>query len=424
MADSRPRGSVLANGEWAVLIVLAIEIALFSLIAPNFATAGNLFEVARLSVELGLLAIALTPVLVTGGIDLSVGAMMGLAAVIFGAAYRDWHLPIPLAACVSLLAGCAGGALNAFLVARLNIPPLIVTLGTFSLFRGVAEGITHAAVNYTGFPAGFLALGQGYLWGVIPAQLPMFFVVFAGYAVLLHRSVIGRASVCDRLLARRCALRRHSGGPPSRPRVLPLRCELEPCRDRVRRPSGTSPRGRRQRLRAGRHHRRRPRGTSVFGGRGTLFGTLVGLFALAALRNGLRLAALPSELAGVLTGTLLVATIAIDRLRFRSGLHRPAYSPRDLRDEAFDVKNSQVAALCATVLAGALIVASTNVWLVRLIAPAPADYDEPVGRADGVAPSAGHPRRHRDDAQGQGRSRISRAAASARRKRRRSSAWS
>ena len=56
-------------------------------------------------------------------------------------------------------------------------------------------------------------------------------------------------------------------------------------------------------------------GTSVFGGRGTLFGTLVGLFALAALRNGLRLAALPSEFAGVLTGTLLVATIAIDRLQ-------------------------------------------------------------------------------------------------------------
>ena len=108
-------------------------------------------------------------------------------------------------------------------------------------------------------------------------------------------------------------------------------------------------------------------GTSVFGGRGTLFGTMLGLFALAVLRNGLRLAALPSELAGVLTGTLLLATIAIDRIRLRAAAHSSAYIPRD---EAFDVKNSQVAALCATVLAGALIVASTNVWLVRSMAPA------------------------------------------------------
>ena len=74
------------------------EIALFAAIAPNFATVGNFFEISRLSVELGLLAIALTPVIVTGGIDLSVGAMMGLAAVLFGVAWQDWRLPIVAAA--------------------------------------------------------------------------------------------------------------------------------------------------------------------------------------------------------------------------------------------------------------------------------------------------------------------------------------
>ena len=66
-------------------MALVAEAALFSAIAPNFFTLGNLFEMTRVSVELGLLAIALTPVIVTGGIDLSVGSMMGLAAVIFGA---------------------------------------------------------------------------------------------------------------------------------------------------------------------------------------------------------------------------------------------------------------------------------------------------------------------------------------------------
>src|SRR6185436_15571191 len=181
------------NGEWILLVALAAEIVLFSAIAQNFFTLGNFFEVTRLSVELGLLAVALTPVIISGGIDLSVGSMMGLSAVVFGAACQDWHLPLPAAAALALALGCAGGALNAWLIARLDIPPLIVTLGTLSLFRGLAEGLTQGAVNYTNFPPGFVALGQGYLWGIIPAQLPIFAVVLAAYAVLLHRSVLGRA---------------------------------------------------------------------------------------------------------------------------------------------------------------------------------------------------------------------------------------
>ena len=74
-------------------VALAAEVVIFALIAPNFLTAGNFFEIARLNVELGLLAVALTPILITGGIDLSVGAMMGLSAVCFGAAWQDFHLP-------------------------------------------------------------------------------------------------------------------------------------------------------------------------------------------------------------------------------------------------------------------------------------------------------------------------------------------
>src|SRR5262245_17039320 len=94
---------------------LALEIAIFSATAQNFFTIGNFAEILRLGIELGLLAVALTPVIVTGGIDLSVGSMLGLAAVIFGAAYRDWHLPIPLAAGAALAAGAIGGGLNAVL---------------------------------------------------------------------------------------------------------------------------------------------------------------------------------------------------------------------------------------------------------------------------------------------------------------------
>jgi rhamnose transport system permease protein len=115
-------------------------------------------------------------------------------------------------------------------------------------------------------------------------------------------------------------------------------------------------------------------GTSVFGGRGTIWGTLLGLFALAVLQTGLHLAAWPSELTGVLTGVLLLATIAIDRHSRRGAAARAE------AEEEFEVKNSQVAVLCATILAGSLIVAGTNVALLRTVSPGarPADGQPPA----------------------------------------------
>src|SRR5690606_17736166 len=114
--------------EVVLALVLLIELALFAATTSHFLSVGNLFEIARFSTALGLLALAMTPVIVTGGIDLSVGAMMGLAAVAFGMAWHDWRWPVPVAALGALVVGASGGALNAFLVARLGVPPLIVTL--------------------------------------------------------------------------------------------------------------------------------------------------------------------------------------------------------------------------------------------------------------------------------------------------------
>jgi len=353
------------NGEWALLLVLVAEIGFFSVLAPNFLTVGNFFEITRFSAELGLLAVALTPVIVAGGIDLSVGAMMGLAAVSLGAAHQTWHLPLPVAAAFSLLVGVAGGSLNAWLIARLGLPALIVTLGTLSLFRGVAEGMTQAAVNYTGFPERFLFLGQGYLGRVVPAQLPIFVAIVAAYVVLLHRSVVGRALYAIGFtpqgaryaalpVARRVGLVYVLSGLMSSVAAIIYVAHLGQARS----DAGTG-----YELDAitavvlG--------GTSVFGGRGTIGGTLLGLFALAVLQTGLHLAAWPAELTGVLTGVLLLATIAADRHIRR----RPPV--RAIVEEELQVKNSQVAILCATIVAGSLIVAGTNVWLIRSVGAGP-----------------------------------------------------
>jgi ribose/xylose/arabinose/galactoside ABC-type transport system permease subunit/ABC-type sugar transport system substrate-binding protein len=353
----KPSAVVIPAAMWGLIVALVIEVVGFSVVAENFLTIGNLFEVLRFSIELGLLAVALTPVLVTGGIDLSVGSMMGLAAVVFGALWRDAHLPLLVAALMAVLLGCAGGGLNALLIARLKIPALIVTLGSFSLFRGIAEGMTHAAENYTGFPAAFLVLGQGYVGGVIPVQLFVFVVIFAAYVVLLHRSIIGRAWYAIGLnaegarysgipIAKRIGLVYLLSGAISAVAAIVYVAHLGQARS----DAGTG-----YELEAitavvlG--------GTSVFGGRGNLWGTLLGLLAISILQNGLHLAALPSELSGVLTGVVLISVISLEKWSRRT-------SDSFVIEEA-KVKNNQVAILCAAILTGAIIVAATNVWLVR-----------------------------------------------------------
>ena len=351
----------MRRSELILAGALAVEIAFFAAVAPHFLSFANGFEVLRATVELGLLAIALTPVIVSGGIDVSVGAMMGLSAVVFGAAMTDWRLPVPAAVAAALVTGAAGGLLNAFLIARLGVPPLIVTLGSMSLFRGIAEGITQAAVNYTGFPPGFLAFGQGYLGGVIPAQLPLFVAIFAAYVVFLHRSTAGRAVYAIGFgeagaryagidVRRRLASLYVLTGVVASVAAIVYVAHLGQAR---------SDAGAGYELDAiaavvlG--------GTSVFGGRGSLWGTLLGLGAISVLRNGFQLAAWPSELAGVMTGGLLLATMALDRVRM--GARAEArIAPGEL-----DLRNSQVAAICAAVIAAAVIVAGTNAWLVRSI---------------------------------------------------------
>src|SRR5438105_4647966 len=106
---SRPRPTY----EAVLAVVLVVEIAVFSALGTNFLSARNAFEVVRLSVEVGLLALAMTPVIVSGGIDLSAGSLLGLSAVLFGKMWRDCGLPVPVGVLFTLGIGAAAGGLNA-----------------------------------------------------------------------------------------------------------------------------------------------------------------------------------------------------------------------------------------------------------------------------------------------------------------------
>src|SRR5712692_4918426 len=372
--DAPWRERLFPNNEWVLLLVIFVECAAFSLTGNNFLSAANAFEITRLSVEVGLLALALTPIIITAGIDLSVGSMMGLAAVVLGSLWRDAHLPMVAAAAIAILVVVAGGSLNALMIARLRFPPLIVTLGTFSLFRGIAEGVTRGIENYSGFSPRFLFLGQGYVGGLVPTQLFVLIAAIAGCAWWLHRTTSGRslyaigfspegARYAGINVARRLAFVYLLSGLVSSLAAIIYVAHLGQAKS----DAGTG-----YELMAitavvlG--------GTSIFGGRGTALGTVLGLFAIVILQNGLRLSAQPAELAGILTGVLLVGTILVDRLsaRVRSArLTGPNLEQISSRQstignrqslEEVEVRNSQLAILSVVILVSAVIVAGTN-WM-------------------------------------------------------------
>ncbi len=358
------RERLFPNNEWILLIVLAIECLIFSVTGSNFATSGNAFEITRLAVEVGLLALVMTPIIITGGIDLSVGSMMGLSAVVMGSLWRDGGVSMPVAIAITLLVGLAGGALNAAMITKLKAPPLIVTLGTFSLFRGIAEGLTRGIENYSGFDPSYLFLGQGYVLGVIPTQLFIFVPVIAAFWFWLHRTAFGRSfyAVGFSQEGSRYA------GIKVRRRLNFVYClsgltaALAAVIYVAHLGQAKSDAGTGYELTAitavvlG--------GASIFGGRGTVLGTVLGLFAIVILQNGLRLSGQPAEFSGILTGVLLVATILFDRLSKARAL-RPKVE--QISQEEFDVKNWQVGVLSGVIVAAALIVAGSNWLLVRSI---------------------------------------------------------
>jgi rhamnose transport system permease protein len=370
-AGASARGSLaerlFPNNEWVLLVVILVECLVFGMTGHNFATAGNAFEITRLAVEIGLLALAMTPIIVTGGIDLSVGSMMGLAAVVLGALWHDAGLPMPFAIVLTLLLGVAGGLLNAVLITRLKFPPLIVTLGTLSLFRGIAEGATGGIQHYSGFPESFLWLGQGYVGGVVPTQLFIFVAAALGTAWWLHRTSAGRALYA---IGHSPEGARYAGIPVTRRLnavyiLSGFAASLAAVIYVAHLGQAKSDAGTGYELMAitavvlG--------GASIFGGRGTILGTVLGLFAIVLLQNGLRLTGQPAELAGILTGVLLVATIVVDLLS-RQARSRPTFPT--IATEQDEVRNSQVAVLSAVILAGALIVAASNWMLVKSLRPA------------------------------------------------------
>lgn len=320
--------NILFRHETILFFVLIAEWIFFDVIGRNFGTYDNSCDILRHSCEIGLLALAMTPIIVTGGIDLSVGSLLGLCAILFGKFWRDAHMPIPLAAVCALGIGALAGGLNAGLITRLRLPPLIVTLGTFSLFRGLAEAITRGVDTFTDFPNSFLFLGQE-RWLGIPAQAPIFILAAIFFWVLLHHTTFGRsfraigfapegARFAGIPIERRVGMTYVLAGIVSAIAAIIYTARL----GQAKADAGTG-----YELFAitavvlG--------GTSIFGGVGSIYGTLLGVAAIAVLHSGIVHALEPSEMAGMLTGILLILALTGSVLpRMISGLRARKSAPK------------------------------------------------------------------------------------------------
>jgi rhamnose transport system permease protein len=302
----------LLRHEAILAALLVVALAVLAMQSDRFFTVENLLNQGRLMAEVGLVALAMTFVIVTAGIDLSVGSILGLVAILLGVFWQKLGIPLPLAMFLGVVVGGLAGLVNGIIITRFRVPPLIATLATLALYRGLAEGISQAR-SVRGYPEWFFVLGQGEVLGV-PTQLWIFLVCAVVAAIVLGMSTFGRATYAT---GANIVAARFSGIPVDRTILLiytasgliaGLAAIIFVSRvSTTRSDMGTG-------LELDVITAVVLGGTSIFGGRGTIVGTLLGLILMQALKNGLALAGVKGDGTIVVIGLILIATIIISNL--------------------------------------------------------------------------------------------------------------
>jgi rhamnose transport system permease protein len=298
--------------ETILFLVVIVALVILSIQAEQFATIDNLLNQGRFLTEVSLVALIMTFVIVTGGIDLSVGSILGLSAIVLGVAWKKLGLPLPLAILVALSVGTLAGLFNGIIITRFKVPPLIATLATLALYRGLAEGISQAR-SIRGYPEWFFILGQGEFFG-IPTQLWIvaFFTLLTGF--ILTYTTWGRATYA---IGANETAARFSGIAVDKTKLFiyaasGFAASLAAIIFVSRVSTTRSDMGMGLELDAitavvlG--------GTSIFGGKGTIVGTFFGLILIQILKNGLSLAGVKSDGTYIAIGLVLILTLLISNL--------------------------------------------------------------------------------------------------------------
>jgi len=157
---------IRSSGAYHKLLAFSGLIALlvvFSLASPNFLQTANVLAILQATSVNGVLAIAATIVIITGGIDLSVGTLMTFCAVIAGVLLTNLGLPLPIGVVGAILAGTASGLISGTIIAKLKVPPFIATLGMMLILKGLSLVISGTKPIYFNNTPGFTQIAQGSL---------------------------------------------------------------------------------------------------------------------------------------------------------------------------------------------------------------------------------------------------------------------
>lgn len=300
---------MLRARQFGTVIGLAVLCAVLWALTPHFLTVSNLLNIAQQTSINAIVAAGMTFVIISGGIDLSVGSIVALAGVALGAMLQTGY-PLPVALAAALAAGTACGMLNGALVSVGGLPPFIATLGMMSAARGTALVFTEGR-PISGFDDGFRALATGSI-GFVPAPVVVMILVYvvahlvltrttfgrytyaiggneeatrlSGVAVRFHKTLIyGTSGLISAVAAIVLTARLNSAQP-----IAGMMYELDAIAATV------------------------IGGTSLMGGQGTLAGTLVGALIMGVLRNGLNLLGVSSFLQQIVIGVVIVSAVLVD----------------------------------------------------------------------------------------------------------------
>ena len=189
-----PRRSFLANfqrWEWMLVGLILVDIFVNMRLSPFFLDARNLSRTSSDFMEIGLMMLPMVFMIISGNIDLSVASNMGMSASFMGLLH-NMGVNIWVAALAGLLLGTLGGFLNGYLIARIKLPALVVTLGTYAFYRGIAYGFLGDQAA-RGYPEAFTYFGQGKVFGtLVPFSVALFIVMAVIFGLVLHRTTFGR----------------------------------------------------------------------------------------------------------------------------------------------------------------------------------------------------------------------------------------
>jgi ribose transport system permease protein len=297
------------------LIVLFVLSSMMAILSPYFLSISNFMNILLATSTIGVLAIAATFVLSSGGLDLSLGSVLGLSGVVGAAVAVKLGAPMPIAVIATIAAGAAAGYVNGWVITRAFVPAFIVTLGMLGIARGLALVISDGRVIY-GLPKAMVFLGQGR-----PLGIPMPVIIFILAAIITHVLLAytryGRRtlSIGDNEVAARTAGINVESHRLSLYVLSGALAGLAGLIFATRINSGDPTAGITYELTAitaaiiG--------GTNLFGGRGSILGTMIGALIMGVLQNGLNLLAVQSYYQQMAIGAVLVLAVFIDQWQVR-----------------------------------------------------------------------------------------------------------